>query len=168
MDGEKRFTTAKIRINLGRTIHFMRNILSLPGVITLAAFLAAGCAGPEQKMGRGLSNSTEILRAGEFQRGVEQGGLMSGPDTGFASGFVAGANKTFARTGIGIFEIVTFPLPPYRPLCTDYLNPKPQYPDSYHPRKWADPMFDSDHYLGFSGGDVAPWFPGSKFRVFDN
>ena len=29
-------------------------------------------------------------------------------------------------------------------------------------------MFDSDRMMGFSGGDVAPWLPGSKFRVFDN
>jgi putative exosortase-associated protein (TIGR04073 family) len=119
-------------------------------------------------MGRGLSNMTEFVRAGEFQRGVEQGSLFSGTDTGFSTGFVQGADKTLARTGLGIYEVVTFPLPPYRPVCTDYLNPKPLYPDSYHPRKWADPMLDYDHYLGFSGGDVAPWLPGSRFRVFDN
>ena len=22
--------------------------------------------------------------------------------------------------------------------------------------------------VGYSGGDVAPWFPGSRFRIFDN
>ena len=29
-------------------------------------------------------------------------------------------------------------------------------------------MFDTDTYTGFSGGDVAPFIPGSRFRVFDN
>jgi hypothetical protein len=30
------------------------------------------------------------------------------------------------------------------------------------------PVLDTDHSMGFSGGEVAPWFPGSRFRVFDN
>lgn len=146
----------------------MRNSLSLLGVLLSGALLAGGCAGPEQKMGRGLGNMGEIVRAGEFQRGVEQGSLFNGPDTGFSTGYVQGVDKTLARTGLGIYEVVTFPLPPYHPIWTDYLTPKPLYPDSYHPRKWADPMLDYDHYLGFSGGDVAPWWPGSRFRIFDN
>jgi putative exosortase-associated protein (TIGR04073 family) len=134
----------------------------------MAAVLAGGCAGPEQKFGRGLSNMTECVRADEFSRSVEQTSLFHGTDTGFASGMAQGFDKTVARTGLGIFEVVTFPLPPYRPLCTDYLSPNPAHPDSYEPRKWADPMLDTDHYLGFSGGDIAPWFPGSRFRIFDN
>jgi putative exosortase-associated protein (TIGR04073 family) len=151
-----------------RTIHFMRNTVSFLGALTLVALLAAGCAGPEQKMGRGISNTMEIVRAGEFQRGMEQGNLFNGPDGGFSSGMVAGFDKTIARTGVGIYEIVTFPLPPYRPVCTDYLSPRPAHPDSYHTRKWAQPFMDTDHYIGFSGGDIAPWWPGSRFRIFDN
>jgi len=146
----------------------MRNTVSLLGVISLGALLAAGCAGPEQKMGRGFGNMTEIVRGGEMQRGIEQGSLFSGTDTGFTSGFVQGFDKTMARTGVGIFEVVTFPFPPYHPVCTDYLSPRPNYPDSYRPRKWADPTMDTDHYIGFSGGDVAPWLPGSRFRLFDD
>ena len=146
----------------------MRNTFALSGVLALAAIFAAGCAGPEEKMGRGFSNTMEIVRAGEFQRSAEQGNLFAGPDTGFSTGIVQGVDKTLARTGIGIYEVVTFPIPPYHPICTDYLSAKPGYPDSFHPRKWADPMMDSDQYLGFSGGDVAPWLPGSRFRVFDN
>jgi hypothetical protein len=42
------------------------------------------------------------------------------------------------------------------------------YPDSYRPNKWAEPFNDTDHYFGFSGGQVAPWFPGSHFTIFDN
>ena len=31
-----------------------------------------------------------------------------------------------------------------------------------------DATFDVDRLTGFSGGDVAPWFPGSRFTIFDN
>ncbi len=146
----------------------MRNTVFFLGAFALVVLLGAGCAGPEQKLGRGFSNITEPTRMAELSRSEEQGALFSGTDTGFSTGFVQGMNKTVSRTALGAFEIVTFPLPPYRPLCTDYLNPSPQYPDAFHPRKWADPMFDNDKYLGFSGGEVMPWFPGSKFRIFDN
>ncbi len=145
----------------------MRNTLTLLGSFTLLALLGVGCAGPEQKMGRGIGNITEVARGGEFQRSVEQAGLFDGTDVGVATGMVRGVNRTLARTGVGIYEVVTAPLPPYGPVFTDYLSPKPLYPDSFHPRKWAGPTFAADQYLGFNGGDVAPWFPGSRFRVFD-
>ena len=146
----------------------MRNTIYLLGSIALVVLGGVGCAGPEQKMGRGLSNMTEIARGGEFERSVEQAGIFQGTDSGVATGFVRGINRTLARTGVGIYEVVTAPLPPYGPVWTDYLSPKPLYPDAYHPRKWSDAMFDTDRIGGFSGGDVAPWFPGSRFRVFDN
>ena len=146
----------------------MRNIAYLVGLLSLVSIFGVGCAGPEQKMGRGLSNSTEFLRLSEFDRSVEQAGLFDGTDVGLTSGFVRGLDRTVARTGVGIYEIVTFPIPPYGPVCTDYLSPKSQYPDNYKPRKWSDSTFDSDRMMGFSGGDVAPWVPGSRFRVFDN
>ena len=146
----------------------MRKSLSFLVALALVALLGVGCAGPERKMGRGFGNMTEIARGGEFGHGVEQGGIIDGPDTGVMTGAVQGFNKTMARTGLGIYEIVTFPLPPYHPIWTHYLSPNPGYPDSYHPSKWADSTFDTDHQFGFSGGDVAPWFPGSRFRIFDN
>ena len=31
----------------------------------------------------------------------------------------------------------------------------------------SDPSWAPDSYLGFSGGDVAPHMPGSRFRIFD-
>ena len=54
----------------------------------------------------------------------------------------------------------------------DYFDPiflpeQPVYPDSYTPNLIADPSFGPDASLGFSGGDVAPFIPGSRFRVFD-
>ena len=146
----------------------MRNTLYLLGSCALLALLGAGCAGPEEKLGRGFGNMTEIVRQGEFDRAVEQDGIFYGTDTGVTTGIVRGVDKTLVRTGVGVYEIVTFPLPPYRPVMTDYLSPKPLYPDDYAPRKWSDAIFDTDSMDGFSGGDVAPWFPGSKFRIFDN
>jgi putative exosortase-associated protein (TIGR04073 family) len=146
----------------------MRNTACILGSVALVALLASGCAGPEEKMGRGLSNMQEFVRMSEFQRSVEQAGLFEGTDVGIDTGIVKGIDHTLVRTGVGIYEVVTFPLPPYHPVLTDYMSPKPLYPDSYKPRKWSESAFDNDHSMGFSGGDVAPWFPGSKFRVFDN
>ena len=146
----------------------MRNTFYVLGSLSLVALMGAGCAGPEQKFGRGFANMTEIARGGEFERSTEQAGIFEGTDVGVASGMAQGFDRTLARTGVGIYEVVTFPLPPYGPVFTDYLSPKPMYPDSYHPRKWSDATFDTDRDIGFSGGDVAPWFPGSRFRIFDN
>ena len=146
----------------------MRNIVTLLGSLSLVALLGAGCAGPEEKFGRGITNLTEFTRAGEFERSVEQAGTFDGIDVGVNTGIARGFDRTMARTGVGIYEVVTFPLPPYGPVFTDYMSPKPLYPDDYHPRKLSDAIFDTDRQMGFSGGDVAPWFPGSRFRIFDN
>ena len=56
----------------------MRNIAFIIGSLSLVALLGVGCAGPEAKFGRGLSNMTEFTRMGEFERSVEQGGLFDG------------------------------------------------------------------------------------------
>jgi len=146
----------------------MRTTLSLFAAMALVASLGVGCAGPEAKLGRGISNMSEIVRMNEFQRAAEQHSLFDGPDTGMHTGIIRGFNKTMARTGVGIYEVITFPIPSYDPVWTSYLSPNPKYPDAYHPAKWDLNFLDSDHNVGFSGGDVAPWFPGSHFRVFDN
>jgi hypothetical protein len=54
------------------------------------------------------------------------------------------------------------------PDLDKYLTPGPVYPDSYKPGLVSDSLFDTDTYTGFSGGDVAPFIPGSRFSVFDN
>jgi putative exosortase-associated protein (TIGR04073 family) len=109
----------------------------------------------------------EIVRQGELRRTVEQTALFDSPDTGYTVGVVRGFNRTLARTGIGLFEIITAPFPPYDPLFTDYFSPTPVYPDNYTPTLVEDPAFSTDTNLGFSGGDIAPFIPGSRFRVFD-
>lgn len=146
----------------------MRNVRNLFAVAALIALFTAGCAGPEQKMGRGVSNTLNIANMGEIDRGVEQAGVLGTPGSGYATGFIHGFNQTMARTGMGIYEIVTFPFPPYHPVGTKYVPPTQGYPDSYKPGLFNGSTFQTDTYFGFSGGDVAPFVPGSRFAVFPN
>ena len=152
----------------------MRNSITLLAAVAVVAFLAGGCASTpggyafEQKFGRGLRNVTELARGGEIRRSMEQSALLDGPDIAYTTGFIRGFNRSLARTGVGIYEMITAPFPPYDPVFTDYLTVNPVYPDSYQPHLLADPTFGPDAALGFSGGDVAPIFPGSRFRIFDN
>jgi putative exosortase-associated protein (TIGR04073 family) len=143
----------------------MRHSIPLLSAAALVALFAAGCAGPEQKLGRGISDMTEFARLGEIRRSVEQTALWEGPETAYTTGFIHGLNRSVARTFVGAFEVVTFPVPSYDPI---YLPAKPVYPDSYRPQLLEDPTFGPDSTLGFSGGDVAPFIPGSRFRIFDN
>lgn len=145
----------------------MRKTIPLLATLVLGASFLTGCASAERKLGRGMANTFEVVRGGEFRRTVEQTTLWDGPDTGATMGFVRGFNRTMARTGIGIYEVVTAPFPPYDPVFTDFLAPGPVYPDNYTPRALEDSMFATDTNLGFSGGDVAPFIPGSRFRIFD-
>ena len=145
----------------------MRNTLPLLAAVALAGALASGCANVEKKFGRGMSNTFEIVRGGEFRRTMEQTALFQGPDVAYTTGFIRGVNRALARTGIGLYEMVSAPFPPYDPVFTDHLTPNPVYPDNYKPGLVDDQMFATDTYLGFSGGDVAPFIPGSRFRVFD-
>jgi putative exosortase-associated protein (TIGR04073 family) len=137
-------------------------------VAALAVLLTSGCAGPEQKLGRGMGNVFEVVRMGEMRRSIEQTAVLDSPDAGYTVGAVRGFDRSLARTGLGVFEVVTFPLPPYDPMFTHYLTPQPAIPESYKPGLISDALFDTDTYTGFSGGDVAPFIPGSRFKVFGN
>lgn len=145
----------------------MRNTLPLLALVLIVCALVAGCANPERKFGRGMSNLYEIVRLGEMRRTVEQTALFDGPDAGYSWGMFRGLNRSLARTGIGLYEVVTAPFPSYDPVLTYYLTPKPAYPDNFTPDIVEDSMFATDSNLGFGGGDVAPFLPGSRFRVFD-
>ena len=159
-------------------------LLALAGLVVLAS----GCAGPEKKLGRGLMNTTEIFRLGEIRRSMEQTALWENTDSMATTGFLRGMHRTLVRTGIGLYEVVTFPIPSYEPHMTSTnrtypdanmrnkkypwggmtLSEYPAYPDSYKPGLVSDSAFATDTSLGFSGGDVAPMIPGSRFRIFDN
>lgn len=136
--------------------------------VTVVALLAAGCAGPEAKMGRGINNTMEIVRWGEMQRSIEQSSLWDGPNNGFTTGVVKGFNKSMARTGVGLYEVLTFPIPSYDPLWTSYLTPNANFPDSYKPGFRASQALSTDDRIWFSGGTIMPWMPGNRFRIFDN
>jgi putative exosortase-associated protein (TIGR04073 family) len=144
----------------------MLKTLSLLGVVACVALLSTGCAGPEKKLGRGMNNLGEIVRWGDMRRSVEQNAVFRGSNAGTGQGFVAGFNKSLTRIGVGIYEIATFPLPSYDPVLTHYISPAPGYPDSFRPGLADDPMYATDTALGFSGGEIAPFVPGSRFAVF--
>jgi len=146
----------------------MQKSFSILGAVVLLAVLATGCAGPEKKFGRGVNNIYEPIRLAEMRRSIEQTSMSNPADVNYHTGVIRGLNRTLARTGVGIYEIITAPFPPYDPVFTDYLNPTPLYPDSYKPGLFEDSIFATDTSIGFSGGDVAPFIPGSRFRVFDN
>jgi putative exosortase-associated protein (TIGR04073 family) len=145
----------------------MRKTLPFLAVLGLAAVFASGCANVENKFGRGMANTFEIVRVGEMRRSMEQTALFRGPDAAYTTGFMHGLNRSLARTGIGIYEVVTAPFPPYHPVFTDQFAPGPVYPDNYTPGLVADSMFATDTELGYSGGDVLPFVPGVRFRIFD-
>lgn len=139
----------------------------------LVSLLGAGCAGPEKKLGRGFNNLTEFARLGEISRSTEQSALWDGPATAYTTGFIRGFNRSLVRTFVGMYEVVTFPVPGYDPI----LRPggpilhdatvDPAYPDSYKPRLLATSIVEPDASLGFAGGDIVPFIPGSRFRIYD-
>ncbi len=137
----------------------------LPIFAASLGLVFAGCAGPEHKLGRGVNNFTEFARGGEIRRSMEQGALFRSPDQAYTSGFIHGVGRSVARTFVGAYEIVTAPFPPYDPVI---FPVNPVYPDNYKPNILSDSLFSTDTHLGFSGGDIAPWSPGSRFTIFDN
>jgi putative exosortase-associated protein (TIGR04073 family) len=132
--------------------------------------LLAGCAGPEQKLGRGINNTAEVFRFGEVRRSIEQTAIFGSPDQSRTIGFIHGMDRSFERVGAGLYEVVTFPIPNHSP--GDYgpiMRPAdPVYPDSYKPNWVITSTLQPDASLGFGGGDVMPFIPGSRFRIFDN
>lgn len=149
----------------------MRKLIYLFAAVATAAVFT-GCKGPEQKLARGFDNTFEVIRWGDMRRSVEQNTLFSGPNFTYSYGIIHGFNQSIKRIGLGVFEIATFPLPnvpslTYGPICTNIVPATPQYPDSYRPGLISSTTFDVDTYTGFTGGDVAPFIPGSRFRVFD-
>ncbi len=145
-------------------MHIRTNVIL---ALAAAMFLTAGCAGPERKLGRGISNATEFARLGEMGRSMEQTLLFDNSGS-YALGMVRGISRSVERTAVGVYEIVSFPIPDrrgYDPL----LKPEhPQYADCYKPGRMGDVFLNPDANLGFSGGDILPFVPGNRFRIFEN
>lgn len=148
----------------------MRNVTPLLALAALAALFTAGCAGPEQRLGSGVNNLTEFVRMGEMQRGIEQSTLFD-PQAGFATGAIHGFDQSVYRTVAGAYQIVTFPAGNYLTQTSfeqKYMPKGTPYPDSYHPGLPAQSTFQTDTYIGFSGGNIAPFVPGNRFSIFEN
>ena len=94
----------------------MRKFISSTVATLAIGIFATGCAGPEQKLGRGFNNLTELTRMGEIRRSMEQTALWEGTDKAYTTGVIRGFNRSLARTGVGLYEIVTFPFPTYEPI----------------------------------------------------
>src|ERR1017187_6808923 len=151
----------------------MRKLI-FPLVAVAAALFAAGCTGPKQKRGLCLSNTFEVFRWGELRSSIELNAVEPIPGTGYF-GFLHGFDRSLQRTGIGLLEVITFPVPTptYKPLFPKFYDPRispgvPILPESYAPGLYSDALFDTDTYPGFSGGDVAPWMHSSCCAIFDN
>jgi putative exosortase-associated protein (TIGR04073 family) len=117
-------------------------------------------------LGRGVRNTCEVGRLGEFRYSMEQTAVWDSPTEACTTGVVAGIDRSVARTGIGLYEIITFPFPPYHPVCTGYIPAQPVYPDNYRPSLPADPIYDSSQHIGMSEGNALSFVPGSQFNVF--
>jgi putative exosortase-associated protein (TIGR04073 family) len=132
------------------------------------AVMVVGCAGPEQKLGRGMRNATEVVRLGELRRSMEQTAIWESPERSYTTGLIQGVNQTVKRTAVGLYEIVTFPVPDHG--LGDYspamVSDEVVYPDNFTPNLLSDSTYATDTALGFSGGDALP-IVGSRFRVFD-
>src|SRR3954466_5725196 len=96
----------------------MRKSLLIVSSILLLAVLATGCANVERKFGRGMANTKEIVRWGEYRRTMEQSALFNSPEYSYTTAGIQGFNRSVARTGIGLYEVITAPFPPYGPVAT--------------------------------------------------
>jgi putative exosortase-associated protein (TIGR04073 family) len=145
----------------------MRKMFFLLAAAVVAAGLS-GCTGPEHKLARGIDNTFELVRWGDMRRSVEQNAVFSAPNVSYSYGVVHGFDQSVSRAALGIYEVATFPIPSYNPVCTNKVPIIPEYPASYRPGLISSSTFETDTYTGYSGGDVAPFVPGSRFNIFDN
>lgn len=140
-------------------------IFSFAAALVLAG--VTGCTGPEHKLARGLDNTMEVVRWGDMRRSVEQEAVFSEPDVTYSYGLIHGFDQTIKRVGLGIYEVATFPIPSYDPVLTRAVPAAPPSPDNYKPGLIFDANFAGDTYTGYSGGEIAPFIPGSRFKIFD-
>ena len=79
---------------------------------------AAWAQDPIHKMGRGLVN----LLTGwiELPKQIHQGSQDDNPVVGLGKGLLKGASLAVLRSGVGIYEAITFPLPYPRDFASPY------------------------------------------------
>lgn len=89
-----------------------RVLILVAGCLWIAP--AASADDPVHKLGRGLANvATGWI---EIPKRVAAGRYEENPWTGIGGGLVKGATLTLLRLGLGVYEVLTFPIP---------------YPDNY-------------------------------------
>lgn len=101
----------------------MKKILSLIVIISLVFSLTSRSVYADsalKKLGRGLCNigtcPLEVLK--RIADANEESGFIAG----FTWGLLDGVWRTFVRGGVGVYEVVTFPIPLpeyYEPIITD-------------------------------------------------
>ena len=143
----------------------MRNALTFLSVVALAALFTSGCAGPEEKLGRGMSNFPKLPAWAKCASPSSKPPCLSRPTPATPSDLFAVSTAPWRAPEWAFLKSSLFRS---RPIIPFTYSPRPVYPDSYTPGLISDSMFDTDTYIGFSGGDVAPFVPGSRFKVFDN
>jgi hypothetical protein len=146
----------------------MAKSFSILGAVVLLAVLAAGCAGPEKKFGRGINNVYEPIRLAEMRRSIEQGALAKPNDINYHTGVIRGFNKHSpgrASASTRSSPRRSRPMIRFSPItCAES-----QYPDSLQARLFEDSTFRHGYFHRVQRRrSVAPFIPGSRFRVFDN
>ena len=90
-------------------------------LLLIAGFATAGyCDGPMKKLGRGASNI--LFSPVELFMQISEVNRCDGPAAGLTYGVAKGIVMVLVRAGVGVYEVVTFPvpLPPcYRPILTE-------------------------------------------------
>ena len=106
----------------------MNNTARWSARLVFAMVLAGGVIGrpmpkawaqdPIHKMGRGLVN---VLTGWlELPIHLNLGWQSHSPVTGAALGLITGAGRTVLRTGVGLYEVVTFPIPIPKGFASPY------------------------------------------------
>lgn len=100
-----------------KIVHF---VIVLAILFTLSTSYAFGLEGPIRKLGRGTAN---ILTCPlELVKCIGEANYEDGPVAALTYGFFRGMYRTALRGAVGIFEMVTFPIPfpkNYDPVLTD-------------------------------------------------
>jgi putative exosortase-associated protein (TIGR04073 family) len=103
----------------------MRILLPLLVAIPLLLPAPASAYGPADKLGRGIANIVTgiLVLPGSIARETEEDGAE-----GIPAGIGLGLGRTVARELVGVYEVVTFPIPvphDYAPIL------EPPYPWQY-------------------------------------
>ena len=100
----------------------MKNRWVLMGLVAMSLGLSASSLAwaqdPIHKMGRGVVN---VLTGWlELPKQIHLGSREENPVLGLGWGLVKGAGLTVLRSGVGIYEAVTFPLPYPKDFASPY------------------------------------------------